>query len=95
MASKQYFVYIMASSSHSTYTGVTRDIETRVWQRKNGTYKGHTSKYNIDRLVWYASFEGPGEAIYREKEIKGWRRNKKLKLIEENNPEWLDLAADW
>jgi len=67
----------------------------RVVRHKAGEKPGFTQKYRINRLVWYEGFGLVGDAIARETEIKGWRREKKVKLIEESNPTWEDLAADW
>ena len=91
----RYFAYIMANLSKTLYAGVTNDLERRVFERKNKLIPGFTSKYRIDRLVWLAETQSIEEAIYREKQIKGWLRARKVALIEADNPEWLDLAADW
>jgi len=85
----------MASLSRALYTGFTSVIEQRVWQHKEGVFGGHTSKYKINRLVYYESFNYPRDAIAREKEIKLWKRHKKIELIEEDNPEWADLSENW
>ena len=95
MHEHSYFTYIMASRSHTLYIGVTSDLLKRVFQHKWKEHEGFTAKYNCDRLVW---FEGRGEiaaAIRREKELKGWRRSKKIALIEAMNPVWVDLSRDW
>jgi len=92
---RRSYVYILASLSRSIYTGVTTDIQNRVWEHKEGIFGGHTSKYKINRLVYYEEFSDIRDAISREKEIKGWLRKRKIELIEENNPQWLDLAANW
>ena len=76
----EYFVYIMASRSHNFYVGVTNDVERRVRQHKNHTFEGFTSKYNVNRLVWYQRFRFIQEAIAREKQIKNWRREEKIFL---------------
>ncbi len=77
------------------YTGITGDLRHRVWQRKNKIVEGFTSRYNLTSLVYYEEFVYPDAAIAREKEIKGWRRSKKIRLIESMNPRWEDLARDW
>ncbi len=77
------------------YVGVTSDLEKRVWEHKTGFIKGFTSKYRIVRLVHCEEFGDIADAIGREKQIKGWRREKKLDLIEQGNPLWSDLARDW
>ncbi|MFA5670050.1 MAG: GIY-YIG nuclease family protein [Balneolaceae bacterium] len=75
------------------YTGVTNDVEFRTWQHKNKVNKGFTSKYNADKLIWFEEYKYVWDAIAREKEIKGWRRSKKVSLIEEKNPNWIDLLS--
>jgi putative endonuclease len=85
----------MASLSRVTYVGVTSDLEKRVFQHKHGTVPGFTSKYQINRLVYLESFGDIRDAIAREKEIKGWRREKKVALIVEKNPTWADIAESW
>jgi len=92
---KQYFVYVMASFSRRTYVGITNNLERRVWQHKNGTYDGHTSKYNKNRLVYFEDFQWVNDAIAREKQIKGWTQRKKLDLVESMNPDWHDLSEGW
>lgn len=92
---KQYFVYIMASFSRRTYVGVTSELEQGVWQHKNGTYDGHTKKYNKIRLVSFEEYQWVGDAIGREKQIKGWDQRKKLDLVESMNPDWADLSVGW
>jgi putative endonuclease len=81
--------------SHVVYTGVTGNLSRRVFEHKHKLSPGFTSRYNLTRLVYYEMFVHPGEAIAREKEIKGWRRSKKIGLIETMNPHWHDLAAEW
>jgi putative endonuclease len=85
----------MASRTHVFYVGVTNDIIRRVREHKQGTFEGFTSRYNIDRLVWYEVCPHISTAIAREKQIKPWRREKKIRLIEALNPTWQDLAEDW
>jgi len=77
------------------YTGITGDLRRRVWQHKNKRTPGFTSRYNLTRPVYCEQFVYPDSAIAREKEIKGWRRSKKVALIESMNPRWEDLAARW
>jgi len=81
--------------SATLYTGVTGNLTRRAWQHKNKLFRGFSSRYNLTRLVYYECFCYPDAAIVREKEIKGWRRSKKIKLIESMNPQWNDLAKDW
>jgi putative endonuclease len=94
---KQFFVYIMTNGPKSAvlYTGVTGNLVRRVWQHKNKLSPGFTSRYSVTCLVYYERFFYPDAAIAREKESKGWRRSKKIKLIESMNPRWEDLAKDW
>jgi putative endonuclease len=94
---KQFFVYFMTNNPRSAvlYTGITGDLRHRVWQHKNKLVPGFTSRYNLTLLVYYETFYYPDAAIAREKEIKGWRREKKIKLINSTNPQWDDLAKDW
>jgi putative endonuclease len=94
---KQFFVYIMTNGPKSAvlYTGITGNLPHRVWQHKNRLIAGFTSRYNLTRLIFYERFFYPDAAIDREKEIKGWRRSKKITLIESMNPRWEDLAKHW
>jgi putative endonuclease len=91
----QYCVYIMTNRSRTLYTGVTNNLERRVYEHKCGRGSTFTSKYNISILVYYECGSDVREAIAREKQIKGWRRSKKVDLIESVNPEWKDLSAGW
>jgi putative endonuclease len=89
------YVYLMASRKDGTlYAGVTRDLVGRVYQHKTKVMKGFTSRYAVDRLVWFETYDDPVSAITREKEIKKWRRDWKIRLIEESNPDWRDLYPD-
>src|SRR6185437_2609244 len=94
---KHSYVYIMTNRprSHVLYTGVTGGLVHRVFQHKNKLVPGFTSRYNLTRLVYYEQFVYPDAAIAREKEIKGWRRSKKIRLIESINPLWRDLSEGW
>lgn len=90
------YVYMMCSTSRrALYTGVTAPLYFRVWQHKNNQGGYFTSKYKCYRLVYFEQFTNVEVAIACEKEIKGWRREKKNKLVESVNPSWKDLAADW
>jgi putative endonuclease len=89
---RQYFVYILASRRHGTlYIGVTNDLLRRVGDHREGTADGFTKAYGVNRLVYFEMFSDIGEAILREKRLKKWRRDWKIALIEETNPEWVDL----
>ncbi len=94
---KRYYVYILASRSRNLYlyTGVTNDLRRRVLEHKQGLLAGFTKKYRIHRLVYFESFNDVREALGREKQIKAWRREKRVALIKSGNPAWDDLAADW
>ena len=74
------------------YTGVTNDLERRIKEHKSKSIVGFTKKYNLYQLVYFEEFENPEKAIAREKEIKGWRREKKVQLIKKYNPKWKDLS---
>jgi putative endonuclease len=91
----RYYVYLLASKSRALYVGVTNDLILRVRQHRDGTYDGFTKQYRIDRLVYYESFGWVQDAIAREKQIKRWRREKKVFLIERENPTWEDLSEAW
>jgi len=89
---KQYYVYILTNFNNKVlYTGVTEDLIKRVWQHKNSVVESFTSKYKVNKLVYFAIFQNPYEAIGREKQIKGGSRRKKLDLIETKNKKWKDL----
>jgi len=89
---KQYFIYIMTNKNHSVlYTGVTNDLKRRVYEHKNKLTEGFTKKYNTNKLVFYEIYSDINEAITREKQIKGYSRARKIKLIEEMNNQWNDL----
>jgi putative endonuclease len=92
---KRYYVYIMASRSLNLYTGVPNSVYQRALQHKNGEIDGFTKKYNINRLVYYETFEHIGNAIPREKQVKAWTRGKRLALIKSTNPTWQDLSEGW
>jgi len=90
-----YHVYILASRSRVLYTGVTGNLEQRIWDHKQKTIPGFTVKYNVTRLVYCESFQDVRAAIAREKQIKGWSRGKRIALIESQNPLWTDLSESW
>ena len=95
MHERTYFTYIMASKSRTQYVGITGDLLKRVFQHKQKVHDGFTSRYNCTRLVWFQRFSDVSEAIQREKELKGRKRDKKIALIEEINPTWEDLSSPW
>jgi putative endonuclease len=95
MHERSYFAYIMASRSRTIYIGVTGDLFKRVFEHKWKEHDGFTERYNCDRLVWFEGYQEVTKAIAREKQLKGWRREKKIALIEKANPAWIDLSKDW
>ncbi len=90
---REYYVYILTNESRTLYTGVTNDLELRVYQHKQKLIPGFTAKYNISRLVYFETIQDVHAAIAREKQIKGWLRRKKVALIESMNPQWKDLST--
>ncbi len=89
---KIYYTYILASKKNGTlYIGVTNDISRRVWEHKEKITKGFTQKYKVDQLVYCESFSEINDAITRESQLKNWKRDWKIKLIEAANPDWNDL----
>lgn len=92
---RQFYVYILSSRSGVLYTGVTNDLERRVREHKDKVLPSFTARYNCDRLVFYEAFPDSWSAIEAEKRIKGWRREKKINLIESMNPTWRDLSEGW
>ena len=93
--SKQYYVYVMTNRSGTLYIGVTNDLVRRVHEHKTKCVGGFTTKYNVTQLVYYETGADIREAIAREKQLKGWRRSKKLALINSSNPKWNDLSDAW
>jgi putative endonuclease len=89
---KKYWTYIVASRTGTLYIGMTNNLYVRVLQHKSGEIEGFSSKYHCDRLVYWESFDEVLKAINREKQLKGWRRSKKIALIEFRNPRWEDLG---
>ncbi len=89
-------MYIVTNRRNGTLcTGVTNDLKRRVWQHKNKTLPGFTAHYGLNRLVYFEVFRDISNAIAREKQIKAGSRNKKITLIEGENPQWRDLSGDW
>ena len=89
-------MYIVASGFHGTiYTGVTSNLLQRVAQHREGTLGGFTASYGCKRLVWFEMHEDMEQAIRREKQIKNWRREWKVALVEEGNPAWRDLSEEF
>jgi putative endonuclease len=92
---KKYWVYIVASRTGTLYIGMTNNLDLRIEQHKSGEIEGFSSKYHCNRLVYWESFDDVLKAIDREKQLKGWRRSKKIVLIEFMNRRWEDLAEKW
>lgn len=89
---KVFYIYILSNSHHSVYyTGITNDLIRRVYEHKNKLVEGFTKKYNIDQLLYFEQFNDPEEAIKREKQVKDYRREKKMNLIKSINPKMIDL----
>ena len=95
MKQRLYYIYLLASRSRVLYTGVTNDLGRRLFEHRQGEKDGFTKKYRIHRLVFFECFRDVRAAIAREKQIKAWRREKKVALIETQDPTWEDLSAEW
>jgi putative endonuclease len=95
MRLRRYYVYILASAARVLYIGMGNNLHRRTWQHKTKYFEGFTSKFHFCRLVYWESFDDVRKAIHREKQLKGWRREKKIKLIESMNPDWHDLSEGW
>ncbi len=92
---RQFYVYILSSYRGTLYIGVTNDLERRLYEHSHKLVAGFTERYNVSKLIYYEITESVEAAIAREKELKGWRRSKKIALIEASNPYWLDLTKEW
>ena len=91
-----YYVYILTNAYDTVmYIGVTNNLERRLYEHKNKLIKGFTERYNVHKLVYFETSTDIHAAIEREKQLKGWRREKKNALVETMNPEWRDLSEDW
>jgi len=92
----RYYVYIMTNWCNTVlYTGMTNNLERRVYEHKNKTFDGFSSKYNTNKLVYYDCTNDVNAAIEKEKQIKGWTRKRKAEMVTQNNPNWMDLSEDW
>lgn len=91
----RFWVYILTSRTGTLYVGITGYLNRRIIQHKIDTIEGFTAKYKVHRLVYYESFDHAATAISREKQLKRWRREKKIALVETTNPRWKDLAETW
>ena len=92
---RTYYVYVLASLSHVLYIGVTNDLRRRVWEHKNALRPGFTRDYRVTRLMYFETFTDIRCAIEREKQLKRLGRRRKVRMIEEHNPDWRDLSVDW
>ncbi|EMK6924842.1 GIY-YIG nuclease family protein [Vibrio alginolyticus] len=89
-------VYILTSNNNAVlYKGVTSQLPQRLWQHKNGVVEGFTNKYNVHKLVYFELFDDMANAINREKQLKQWKREWKLALVRETNPNFLDLSTEY
>ena len=93
--SKYFYVYILTNKYNRVlYTGITNDLRRRIYEHKNKLLNGFTKKYNTDKLIYFEDFTNVHFALRREKEIKGWIRNKKIELINSFNSDWKDLSEN-
>jgi putative endonuclease len=92
---KTYYIYLLSNTSKMIYIGVTNNLERRVFEHKSKQREGFTKKYNLHQLVYYEETDDIGRALEREKQLKGWKRQKKVALIESKNPKWKDLSEGW
>jgi putative endonuclease len=92
---RTFYVYILANRNRRLYIGITNNLVRRLFEHRTGLKSGFAHRYNIQRLVYWESTDDPRIAIAREKQLKGWRREKKIHLIESMNPDWEDLSIGW
>ena len=90
-----FYTYIVASRSHTLYIGMTNNIERRIREHRDANSNSFAATYNCNRLVWFERYTTVHLAIAREKQLKGWKREKKLELIQKENPTWIDLSQSW
>jgi len=95
LTNKTFYVYIMESETGTLYVGMTNDIKRRVYEHKHHLIPGFTEKYKVERLLYVETVNDSVSAIKREKQIKAWRREKKVSLIDSINPKWNDISQDW
>ncbi|AUC81522.1 GIY-YIG nuclease family protein [Lacinutrix sp. Bg11-31] len=92
----QYYLYILSNKFNGTlYIGVTNNLERRLFEHKNKLVEGFSKRYDLKKLIYFETFQYVNDAIKREKNMKKWKRDWKIKLIQEDNPNWSDLAEDW
>ncbi|HUU85547.1 MAG TPA: GIY-YIG nuclease family protein [Phycisphaerae bacterium] len=92
---RTYYIYIMTNHSRTLYVAMTNDLCRRVAEHRDGLTGGFTRRYRINQLVYFEEYRDVRDAIQREKQIKAWRREKKIALIEQVNPHWDDLSVAW
>ncbi|HPD82853.1 MAG: GIY-YIG nuclease family protein [Alphaproteobacteria bacterium] len=93
---KHYYIYILGNwTGNVLYIGMTNDLQRRLYEHKQKLVKGFTNKYSIDKLLYHETYDTADDAIKREKQLKKWRREKKVQLIETLNPNWKDLSENW
>jgi len=92
--SKRYFVYLLSSQTKTLYIGMTNNLDRRLLEHRSGLVEGFSKKYKTEKLVYFEETTDVYSALNREKELKGWRREKKVRLIESVNPKWVDLSVD-
>ena len=92
---KTFFVYIMSNDTRMLYIGVTNNLERRVLEHRQKVLHSYTSRYNLTWLIYYVEFDDINAAIAREKQLKGWRRPRKIDLVHSTSPRWRDLAREW
>ncbi len=96
MNEKRWYVYIITNYKNTVlYIGVTNNLQRRINEHRQGIGSQFSKKYRLYKLIWFEEFTSPLEAIATEKRLKGWRREKKVRLIEEKNPQWKDLSKMW
>lgn len=92
----EYYVYILTNMPNGTlYIGMTNNLERRILEHKSGSVEGFTKKYGLKTLIYFEVHQNVNEAILREKQLKKWKRQWKIDLIEKDNPNWSDLTNDW
>ena len=90
-----FWVYLLASRTATLYVGIANDRERRLREHREGAVPGFTNEYGVNQLAYWECFADPRDAIAREKQIRGWRRSRKVALVESVNPAWRDMSADW
>jgi putative endonuclease len=96
MRNHDYWVYILTNRGCTTlYIGITNNLSRRLYQHRYGESESFARRYHLHRVVWIEHFRNVGDAIACEKKLKGWRRSRKIALIQQTNPRWLDLSNDW